>query len=57
MTTPAHCSPPSSPMPADFADVYLDESDRDENEKEDGHYEVVKMRPYMLKPTGSDAGG
>ena len=25
----------TSPMPAVFADVYLDESDRDENEEED----------------------
>ena len=46
---PARCcggllATPPSPTPEDFAEVYLDESDRDENEEEDDRDEVVGVR-------------
>ena len=56
-------SPPPLPTPSDFASVYLDESDRKENEEEDDHYEVVGghiceaiyVRPYMFERAGNGA--
>ena len=35
------------PTPADHADVYLAELDRDDNEEKDDHDEVVGVRPYV----------
>ena len=45
-------SPPPSPTSTDFADIYLDESERDDNEEEDDHDEG--LRPYMFEPTGTN---
>ena len=42
-------SPPTLPTPTDFHVVYLDVSDRDGNEEEEDHDEVVGGRPYMFE--------